>query len=149
MTSIETRRRSIIRHPADIPVDIAVGGVNRRVAPRTKDVSVGGVACLGRQPLRVGATVVLSIPLVRPPFRAAGVVVWCQRQRTAYEIGIRFADAADLFAARMVEQMWQIEHYRQRVRREEGRVLDAEAAAREWIDRHAASFPVFGNGSTH
>ena len=54
-----------------------------------------------------------------------------------------------LFAARMVEQVCQIEHYRQQVQRAEGRVLDAETAAREWIKRYAASFPALGKGSTH
>ncbi|EXI70495.1 MAG TPA: PilZ domain-containing protein [Candidatus Accumulibacter phosphatis] len=149
MASTETHRRGFIRHPADIPVDIAVGGAHRRAAPRMKDVSEGGLACLSRRPLSVGATVVLSIPLVQPPFRATGEVVWCRRQGSAYEVGIRFADADDFFAARMVEQVCQIERYRQQVRRDEGRVLDAEAAAREWIERYAAGFPVLGNLNTH
>ncbi|EXI66621.1 MAG: hypothetical protein AW08_02526 [Candidatus Accumulibacter adjunctus] len=149
MASMQAHRRSFIRHPADIPLAIAVDGAHRRSAPRLKDVSEGGLACLSRRPLSVGAAVVLSIPLVQPPFRAAAVVVWCQRQGGAYEVGIRFADADDLFAARMVEQVCQIEHYRQQVRRDEGRLLDAEAAAREWIERHAASFPALGNGRTH
>lgn len=41
----------------------------------------------------------------------------------------------------MVEQVCYIENYRQEVLRKEGRQLDGEAAAREWIDRFAASFP--------
>ncbi|MBN8455244.1 PilZ domain-containing protein [Accumulibacter sp.] len=149
MASTQAHGRSFIRHPADIPVDIDIDAAHRRAERRLKDVSEGGLACRSRRPLPVGSPVLLSIPLVQPPFRAAGVVVWCRRQGAVYEVGIRFDDADDLFAARMVEQVCQIERYRQQVLRDEGRVLDAEAAAREWIERYAAGFPGFGNGSTH
>lgn len=149
MASIQMQRRNFMRHPADIPLDIAIRGTHRDVVQRLKDVSEGGLAYLSRRPLGTGSTVVLSIPLVQPPFSAAGVVVWCHRQGSVYEVGVRFADAEDLFAARMVEQVCQIEHYRQQVQRAEGRVLDAETAAREWIKRYAASFPALGKGSTH
>jgi hypothetical protein len=149
MASTQTHRRSFIRHPADIPLAIAIDGAHRRSAPRLREVSEGGLACLSRRPLSVGSPVVLSIPLGQPPFRATGVVVWCHRQGGADEVGIRFAEADELFAARMVEQVCQIEHDWRQVRHEEGRVLDAEEAARESIERHAASFPAFGKGRSH
>jgi hypothetical protein len=95
--------------------------------------------------LTVGARVVLTIPIVQPAFRAAGSVVWCRRDGRDYEVGIRFQEAADVFAARMVEQICQIEHYRQEVLRSEGRVLDGEEAALEWIARYAAQFPSLGS----
>ncbi|WP_366522124.1 hypothetical protein [Candidatus Accumulibacter sp. ACC003] len=45
------------------------------------------------------------------------------------------------FATRMVEQVQHIEHYRQEVLRVEGRELDGDSAALEWITRFAAHFP--------
>ena len=45
----------------------------------------------------------------------------------------------------MVEQVCQIEHYRQAVLRQEGRALDGEAAAPEWIARYAADFAALDN----
>ncbi|WP_313952899.1 hypothetical protein [Accumulibacter sp.] len=45
------------------------------------------------------------------------------------------------FATRMVEQVQHIERYRQEVLRVEGRVLDGDSAAWEWISRYAALFP--------
>ena len=45
----------------------------------------------------------------------------------------------------MVEQVCQIEHYRREVLRVEGRVLDAESAAVEWIGRYAAEFSTMGS----
>lgn len=41
----------------------------------------------------------------------------------------------------MVEQVQHIEHYRQEVLRVEGRELDGDSAALEWITRFAAHFP--------
>ncbi len=45
------------------------------------------------------------------------------------------------FATRMVAQVQHIKHYRQEVLRLEGRVLDDDSAALEWIERYAATFP--------
>lgn len=140
--------RSFLRHPADIPIEIDTEGWHQGAPRRLKDVSLGGLACRSDHPLTVGARVVLTIPIVEPAFRAAGSVVWCRRDGRDYgdyEVGIRFQEAADVFAARMVEQICQIEHYRQEVLRSEGRVLDGEAAALEWIARYAAQFPALGS----
>lgn len=133
--------RCYLRHPADIPIEISAEGVRQRASRRMKDVSLGGLACRSERALEVGAMVVVGIDVVRPPFRAEGSVVWCRRHGLYYEVGLRFLSADDAFAARMVEQVCHIEHYRSEVLRIEGRVLDGEAAALEWITRFAAEFP--------
>lgn len=46
----------------------------------------------------------------------------------------------DTFTARMLEQIWQIINYQNRLE-QEGRVLSIDEAAFEWIDRYAALFP--------
>ena len=46
----------------------------------------------------------------------------------------------DAFATRMLEQIWQIINYQNRLE-QEGRVLSIDEAALEWIDRYAAHFP--------
>jgi hypothetical protein len=46
----------------------------------------------------------------------------------------------DAFTARMLEQVWQIINYQNRLE-QEGRLLSIEEAALEWIDRYAAYFP--------
>lgn len=46
----------------------------------------------------------------------------------------------DTFTARMLEQIWQIINYQNRLE-QEGRVLSIDEAAFEWIDRYAAHFP--------
>lgn len=141
--------RSFLRHPADIPIEIFADGVRQRAARRMKDVGLGGLACRSENALEIGAGVVITIGLVQPPFRAPGTVVWCARQGMHYEIGIRFLEADDAFAARMVEQICHIEHYRNEVLRIEGRVLDGESAALEWIERFAGDFPSLENYRSH
>ena len=43
----------------------------------------------------------------------------------------------------MVEQICHIEHYKSEVLAREGRHLDGEQAAREWIQKFAHGFPAF------
>lgn len=145
MDSAEVLERSFVRHPVDIPIEIEADGLPPAASRRVKDVGLGGLACRSQRPLDVGAAVVLTIPLVTPPFRPAALVVWCRGDDLDYEVGVRFREADAAFAARMVEQVCQIEHYRREVLRVEGRVLDAESAAVEWIGRYAAEFSTMGS----
>ncbi len=55
----------------------------------------------------------------------------------------------DPFAARMVAQVKLIERYRDDVLRSEGRWLDGDSAALEWITRYAAQFPPIENDTRH
>lgn len=105
------------------------------------DVSEGGLACESLRPFAIGTQVRVTIPLVAPPFEARAQVVWCHRNGAVYDIGLRFAANEDVFAARMVEQICHIEDYRSEVRRREGRELDGESAALEWIAKYGADFP--------
>lgn len=144
MASQDRLERRFVRHPVDIPIEIVADDLHQGTLRRLKDVGLGGLACRSDRSLPIGARVVITIPLVQPPFSAPAAVVWCRRGEPHFEVGIRFTDSADLFAARMVEQVCQIEHYRREVRHREGRELDAEAAAQEWIARYADQFPSLG-----
>ncbi|MDY6992513.1 MAG: hypothetical protein SVR94_07890 [Pseudomonadota bacterium] len=46
----------------------------------------------------------------------------------------------DAFRSRMLEQVCQIEKYRQSLE-QQGRTISIEEAAMEWISRYAAEFP--------
>jgi hypothetical protein len=78
---------------------------------------------------------------VEPPFEAEARVIWCLARPDRYEAGIEFVDEQDAYTARMVEQICHIEHYRLWVREVEGRDLDGERAAMEWISKYAKDFP--------
>lgn len=142
--------RQFIRHPIDVPIEIRSGDSEPASSVHTRDIGLGGVALHTTAPLPVGASVALRIAQVQPPFEARARVAWCRAlEVTGYEMGVSFLDEQDAFTARMVEQVCYIDDYRKSVRRLEGRELDAEQAAAEWIARHAADFPDIGAHRGH
>ena len=46
-----------------------------------------------------------------------------------------------MFKLRLVDQIYQIEHYRRIVLSDEGRVISSEQGAHEWVIEHASDFP--------
>jgi hypothetical protein len=68
-------------------------------------------------------------------------VVMARPTDSRFEVGLCVGDEDEGFRLRMVEQLLHIEAYRRRVEEREGRMLSAEGAAREWIERYAGAFP--------
>lgn len=138
--------RSYIRHPSDIPIQIDVASEKKPVsapanAQLLSNISHGGLAFNAAKPIDTGTVIKLKIDYVQPSFEAEGLVTHCDREAEHYVIGIEFISKDILFVARMVEQVCHIEHYKQEVAANEGRILTGEEAAREWIELYAASFP--------
>ena len=105
------------------------------------DVSHGGLCFSSDHRIKVGASIHIGIPIEDPVFEADATVVWCRPASDHYDIGVAFETPADEFGVRMVEQVCQIEHYRNEVHHHQGRSLTSEQAATEWISQNAASFP--------
>lgn len=135
--------RNFIRHPSDIPIEIALEEVVANQTEYLRNISRGGLSFRSRVPLRAGDTIKIKIPLVKPLFEALGRVAWCLKCKgdEHYEVGVAFLAEEDAFRARMVEQVCHIEHYKNRVLEKEGRVLNSEEAASEWIRHYATGFP--------
>ncbi len=140
--------RSYIRHPTDVPIELSPAGRLCEEHSRIKDVSVGGLSLKSDTALEIKTLIKIRIPLVEPPFETHGEVVWCKKTTRAYEIGVQFIDEQDAYAARMVEQICHIEHYRIKVKESDGRDLTIEEAAQEWIDKFARDFPSFDSSSS-
>lgn len=148
--------RRFVRHPAEIPIEleergrhlskIAANGDVTRAGARPSGVlqnlSIGGLRCEVDRFIATGTSIRIRIPLVNPDYTGHGVVVWCQPHNQHYEVGIEFEREEEAFKSRMVEQVCLIEQYRKRIRIAEGRELDGEQAAREWISRYAGEFAV-------
>lgn len=134
-------RRTFIRHPVDIPIEVAAS--TRRLCrnPSLRNLSLGGLAFVSDCALRKGDLIKLRIPAIDPAFEAVCEVMWCRRKGGLFEVGTRFTQDEDLYRLRMVEQVCHIEHYRRQVEAETGRRLSANEAAREWIADHADDFP--------
>ncbi|WP_020409628.1 PilZ domain-containing protein [Hahella ganghwensis] len=138
--------RQYIRHPTDIPIAIEKSQDDDSVAPeeqatRLQNISSGGMCCTTSRPYPVGEKVKVAIRAFSPPFEIIAEVMWCQYTTLGYETGLSFLSSEDAYAARMVEQICHIEHYKREVFINEGRMLSAEEAAQEWIDKFATEFP--------
>jgi len=133
--------RAYIRHPADVPIEFSPVSDVKPVKSVAQDISLGGLSFSSTQRLAVGSTVKIRIPIVEPPFEAEATVIWCLSRPDRFEAGIEFTTEQDTYTARMVEQVCHIEHYRMWVKEVEGRTLDGENAAEEWIGKFAQDFP--------
>lgn len=104
------------------------------------NLSAGGLSFFTDIPVKVGSVVDLMIPCITPDYQGEGVIVWRRNQQPkGFEVGVRFANDDEYFRVRMVEQVCQIEEYRQQLA-EVGRHISTEEAAHEWIKRFAANF---------
>lgn len=131
--------RRYIRHPADVPLEVSI---ERDGSAHTlANVGAGGVAFASTRAYAPGTTVRLRIACVRPPFETCAHIAWCRADAAGYIVGVAFASEAELYAARMVEQLCYIERYKNEVLQKEGRVLSGQEAALEWIQKYAGEFP--------
>ena len=133
--------RKFYRHPVDIPLRFHQAEVDCRSGV-AKDIAFGGICFRSEEPVANDAIITIHFPSVSGEQEVHARVVWCHRRpKNHWEIGAAFCEEYDHFRTRMVEQLFQIELYRRQVEDKEGRHLAMEDAAREWVQRYAASFP--------
>lgn len=142
--------RDFIRHPADIPIEVIINntvpssqksmeGVMK--IEKMENVSSGGLMFQSSIPYSQNKEVDIKINCVNPKFEAHALVTWCRKSGRHYLVGLEFTDKDNDFKVRMVEQVCHIMHYRNEVMTTEGRELDNDEAAKEWIEQHASDFP--------
>ena len=140
-----TTIRRYIRHPTDVPIRVTLDVVDDDSDDSDDEtltnISLGGLSFVSKQPLQVNQIVRVSIPVLKKDNHLSGKVVWCEQSQNGYEIGIEFEGSKDVFRLRMIEQICHIEHYRKEVKLAEGRELNSEEAANEWITQYAGDFP--------
>ncbi len=105
------------------------------------NISLGGLSFISSRALDVLHKVRVCIPLVKQDNYLEGRVVWCEKAKNGYEVGLQFERSNEVFRLRMIEQICHIEHYRKEVEQKEGRQISTEEAAKEWISLYAGDFP--------
>ena len=68
MNSTRLLDRCFLRHPSDIPIEIAAEVGRPDALPRLKDIGLGGLAGRSSCPLQVGGTALLTIALCAARF---------------------------------------------------------------------------------
>lgn len=129
---------TLLRHPQRIPLDVAP--VPEAGPAEAHGEGVALLAFRSETGRRPGMLLRIRFP-VSPAFETAARVRWCHPSGEGFEIGVCLLSTEDAYRARMVEQLCHIEAYRCHVAETEGRELQPEDAAREWIQRYAAEFP--------
>ena len=80
-----TTIRRYIRHPTDVPIRVTLDlvGDNRDDSDdeTLTNVSLGGLAFISRQPLKVDQMVQVSIPMLKQDNQLSGKVVWCEQSQ--------------------------------------------------------------------
>lgn len=141
--------RQFSRYAVDIPIEITVRDSGDRKTEQVKDVGIAGLCITMTECPDRGSRLLVRIPYLNPPFQTVAVVVWCLHKGENYDVGLCLLDPDDAFNVRMVEQVCYIEHYRNEVLRAEGRRLNAEEAAAEWISAYSSNFPGIKPGRSH
>lgn len=133
--------RNFIRHASDIPLDVNIESSEQTHCNKTVNISMGGISFVSEKKIRTGKRVSISVPSISDSFHFEGQVAWCQEFDDQFTIGIQFYDEEHSYTARMVEQICQIESYRNEVLKTQKRHLTSDEAAEEWISQYAHTFP--------
>ncbi len=133
--------RDFIRHPSDIPIAHKHNDAIEYTNEKLKNIGHGGLCFNSKDRIEVGTIISIMIHIREPAFKADGIVTWCNKIKGHYEIGVTFNDEHTEFGVRMVEQICYIEHYKRKVLKSEGRILNGKEAALEWVNKNAADFP--------
>ena len=142
MQEDNTAIRRHVRHVTGIPVEVRLEyhddyhGEDDTIT----NVSLGGLCFVASDRLDVDESVQVRFPVLNQEQRLNGKVVWCNKTARGYEVGLEFDDPEEVGRLRMIDQICQIESFRQQVEKTDGRKLSSEQAAREWVSRYAGDF---------
>lgn len=130
----------LIDHPASQPLAYRIDSHSAAHSPKHHGLYLRFQA---PQPPRRGSRLLLSIKAAGETHRFRSQVVEVDRTTSPSQVVVWIGRKREAFAARMVEQLCHIAHYRLLAATDEGRSLSEERAAYEWIARFAARFPGF------
>lgn len=145
--STEDEDCEFIRHPADIPLEYFFSDPPVSLPEDINAVCSGGVSFHAEHYIEPLQWLRLHIPIHEEHFEIEAQVRSCQvNEDGGFTVGVLFANSANAFSARMMEQVCHIEHYKREVLRDQGRQLSVDEAAAEWIEKYANTFPHWPSG---
>ncbi|OLU16762.1 MULTISPECIES: PilZ domain-containing protein [unclassified Pseudomonas] len=133
--------RRFLRHSSNLPVELRLRRHSPSASQRLDNISLGGAGCRSSQPLPQGTPVTLHIPLLGEQVAYPGQVAWCTKQSEHYLLGVAFSEHAPELRARMVEDICNLERFRQHREQQAGQILPLELIAEEWREQRLAIFP--------
>lgn len=142
--TVEIRRR--VRLVTGIPVEVTLDYSDNLGADddTITNISLGGLALLAEDPVDINESLKVRCPILSNDSQLSGKVIWCEKSQHGYEIGLEFDDPAEIERMRIIDQIIDIEEFRNRVAKQEGRNLGSEQAAREWVSQYTGKFTATG-----
>ena len=131
-----------VAHPNELPLKLTAIEDQHFPPCNSERTGFAGITYLAPLAFDTGTCVQVTLEEIDPNFCVCGRVAWCKQEAEGYLIAIEFPTQEACYSVRMVEQLSQIEHYRRRAKTE-GRRLNYNEAAAEWIQKFAAQFPAF------
>ncbi|MCV2403644.1 PilZ domain-containing protein [Marinomonas sp. C2222] len=131
-----------VTHPKELPLEITL--IEDQSFPLLDEQRDGFVGVISHSSCQFnsGQSVKITLEEIDPNFCVSGRVAWCRKESDGYHVAIEFPTKEECYCVRMVEQLSQIEHYRRQAK-SQGRRLNYNEAASEWIQKFAATFPSF------
>jgi Tfp pilus assembly protein PilZ len=136
-------RRHFIRHPICYPLEVEYAPKKLTEKTRTINVSKGGLLFISKHPMKVGAIIILKMPLRNKVFNIRAKVMHIEIDRDdskLYDIGIAFYRYTDAFKVKLIEQIYLIDEYRILRSIQLGRDISFNEASGEWIKRYSKRF---------
>ena len=142
MQEDNTAIRRHVRHVTGIPIEVIIDFNQSYHAEDESitNVSLGGLCFIASDRLDINESIQVRIPVLNQEHNLDGKVVWCNKTAKGYEVGLEFNDPDEVDRIKMIDQICQIESYRQDLEKSNGRKLSSEQAAREWVNRYAGDF---------
>jgi hypothetical protein len=142
MQEDNTAIRRHIRHVTGIPIEVSL---EYQLCYRAEDdtitnVSLGGLCFIADDRLDINESIQVRFPVLDAETLIDGKVVWCNKTAKGYEVGLEFNDPDEVERLKMIDQIRQIENFRNDTEQQDGRKLSSEQAAREWISRYVGNF---------
>ncbi|MCP4186492.1 MAG: PilZ domain-containing protein [Gammaproteobacteria bacterium] len=144
MQEDNTAIRRHIRQITGIPIKITLDYISRDFDNDKDDtitnVSFGGMSFIANDRLQINQKIRVKFPILNSRAALTCKVIWCNKSSRGYEVGLEFDDAEEVERLKMIDQISDIENYRKRMESIEGRPMNSEQAAREWITQYAGDF---------
>jgi hypothetical protein len=139
-TAIRQHVRHVTGLPIEIKLDYSPAGISTQEDDTITNVSLGGLSFNASDRIKIDEHIKIRFPVLKNEMELKGRVVWCEKSKQGYEVGLEFDDPKELERLKVIEQITHIEKYRDAVHSREGRSLNSEQAAKEWISQYTGNF---------
>jgi hypothetical protein len=137
---MENKIRIYKRSKSDLPIDVSLDNEANAEKDFLNDISLGGLSFKSKVPIQKNKIIEITMPLTYPIFQVIGRVLWSRKEGDYYLVGVKFVIPVNELTIEAVEEVCDIDEYKNEVYRKDGRILSSEDAAVEWLNAYIKEF---------